>query len=162
MKLDPTKLKDWQIAEAAETEMRPIAEVARDLGVADGELIPYGNSYAKIDAHAVFARTTAHHCKQRFEAGGIVCAVGAQPQPQRKGLPRKKPVIRKIPRESEIFPHSLGIHMNVFCFKNAPHKRNKRMLLPAGARIIGLHLLDVLQNLRGNVRGHRPHRNLPP
>ena len=57
MKLDPTKLKDWQIAEAAETEMRPIAEVARDLGVADGELIPYGNSYAKIDAHAVFART---------------------------------------------------------------------------------------------------------
>lgn len=57
MKLDPTKLKDWQIAEAAETEMRPIADVARDLGVADGELIPYGNSYAKIDAHAVFART---------------------------------------------------------------------------------------------------------
>ncbi|MGN1326101.1 MAG: formate--tetrahydrofolate ligase [Candidatus Spyradenecus sp.] len=57
MKLDPTKLKDWQIAEAAETEMRPIAEVARALGVADGELIPYGNSYAKIDAHAVFART---------------------------------------------------------------------------------------------------------
>lgn len=57
MKLDPTKLKDWQIAEAAEVEMRPIAEVARDLGVADGELIPYGNSYAKIDAHAVFART---------------------------------------------------------------------------------------------------------
>ena len=57
MKLDPTKLKDWQIAEAAETEMRPIAEVACDLGVADGELIPYGNSYAKIDAHAVFART---------------------------------------------------------------------------------------------------------
>ena len=57
MKLDPTKLKDWQIAEAAETEMRPIDEVAKALGVLPSETIPYGNAYAKIDAHAVFART---------------------------------------------------------------------------------------------------------
>lgn len=57
MKLDPTKLKDWQIAEAAESEMRPIAEVAQELGVLPAETIPYGNSYAKIDAQAVFART---------------------------------------------------------------------------------------------------------
>lgn len=57
MKLDPTKLKDWQIAEAAESEMRPIAEVAQALGVLSTETIPYGNSYAKVDAQAVFART---------------------------------------------------------------------------------------------------------
>ena len=57
MKLDPTKLKDWQIAEAAESEMRPIADVAQDLGVLPSETIPYGNHYAKVDAHAIFART---------------------------------------------------------------------------------------------------------
>lgn len=57
MKLDPTKMKDWQIAEAAEAGMRPIAQVAEGLGVRPEELIPYGNQYAKIDARAVLART---------------------------------------------------------------------------------------------------------
>lgn len=57
MKLDPTKLKDWQIAEAAEETMRPISEIATALGVQPDELIPYGKSYAKVDAHAILART---------------------------------------------------------------------------------------------------------
>ncbi|MEG1934295.1 MAG: formate--tetrahydrofolate ligase, partial [Kiritimatiellia bacterium] len=57
MKLDPTKMKDWQIAEAAEETMRPIADVARELGVTEDELIPYGRGYAKVDAHAILART---------------------------------------------------------------------------------------------------------
>ena len=57
MTLDPTKLKDWQIAEAAEAEMRPIAEVAADLGAAPAEIIPYGHAYAKLDAAAILART---------------------------------------------------------------------------------------------------------
>ncbi len=57
MKLDPTKMKDWQIAEAAEAGMRPLAQVAEGLGVRPEELIPYGNQYAKIDARAVLART---------------------------------------------------------------------------------------------------------
>ena len=57
MDLDPTKLKDWQIAEAAEAEMRPIAEVAADLGAAPAEIIPYGHAYAKLDAAAILART---------------------------------------------------------------------------------------------------------
>ncbi len=57
MKLDPTQLKDWQIAEAAETEMLPIAQVAEALGVHAEEFIPYGKSYAKIDARAVLKRT---------------------------------------------------------------------------------------------------------
>lgn len=57
MKLDPTKLKDWQIAEAAEETMLPIAKVAESLGVQPDELIPYGNSYAKVDARAILKRT---------------------------------------------------------------------------------------------------------
>ncbi len=57
MKLDPTQLKDWQIAEAAEADMKPITEIAEALGVAKDELIPYGSTYGKIDAQAVFKRT---------------------------------------------------------------------------------------------------------
>ncbi len=57
MKLDPTKMKDWQIAEAAEEQMLPITQVAEALGVEPDELIPYGKSYGKIDVHAVLART---------------------------------------------------------------------------------------------------------
>ena len=57
MKLDPTQLKDWQIAEAAEETMQPISTIATALGVQPDELIPYGNAYAKVDAHAILART---------------------------------------------------------------------------------------------------------
>lgn len=57
MKLDPTQMKDWQIAEAAETEMRPITEIAEALGVLPDELIPYGRAYGKVDARAVLTRT---------------------------------------------------------------------------------------------------------
>ena len=55
--LDPTKMKDWQIAEAAEATMRHIADVAAELGATPAETIPHGNAYAKLDAHAILART---------------------------------------------------------------------------------------------------------
>lgn len=55
-KLDPVKLADWQIAEAAEPYLRPIQEVARALGLTDDEVLPYGKTMAKIDAAAVMAR----------------------------------------------------------------------------------------------------------
>ena len=41
-KLDPTQLADWEIAEAAEPFLRPITDVAADLGLLPEELIPYG------------------------------------------------------------------------------------------------------------------------
>ena len=31
MKLDPTKMKDWQVAEAAEANLKPAAELLADL-----------------------------------------------------------------------------------------------------------------------------------
>ncbi len=49
MKLDPTKMEDWQIAEAAEQQMKPVAEIAAALGLQDDELIPMGRNVAKID-----------------------------------------------------------------------------------------------------------------
>lgn len=37
MTLDPTKMKDWQIAEAAEANLRPAAALAQVLGIRDDE-----------------------------------------------------------------------------------------------------------------------------
>ena len=49
MELDPTKMADWQIAEAAEKEMLPIEQIGEKLGLAPGELSPRGRNVAKID-----------------------------------------------------------------------------------------------------------------
>ena len=56
MKLDPTQLKDWQIAEAAEDSLRPISEVAAELGILPEELAAYGRLYGKVDAASVMRR----------------------------------------------------------------------------------------------------------
>jgi formate--tetrahydrofolate ligase len=56
VKLDPTKLKDWQIAEAAEQNAIPIARLAKDMGLLDGEVIPMGRLLAKIDYKKVLNR----------------------------------------------------------------------------------------------------------
>ncbi len=63
--LDPTHLADWQIADAAESYLRPVAEIAAELGVLSDELIPYGRLLAKINAPAVEARLShsRHHAK---------------------------------------------------------------------------------------------------
>ena len=56
MKLDPTKMSDWQIAEAAEDNLTPIADIARALGILDDELSQYGTYYGKIDAGKILGR----------------------------------------------------------------------------------------------------------
>ncbi len=56
MKIDPTKMSDWQIAEAAENNLTPIAEIARSLGIQDDELSQYGTFYGKIDAGRILGR----------------------------------------------------------------------------------------------------------
>ncbi|MFO7870967.1 MAG: formate--tetrahydrofolate ligase [Kiritimatiellia bacterium] len=49
MKLDPLKMKDWQIADAAAENMVPFNKLARDLGFEDDELIPMGRRIGKVD-----------------------------------------------------------------------------------------------------------------
>lgn len=49
MKLDPTQMADWQIAEAAEQNILPIEQIGEKLGLQSGELIPRGRNVAKID-----------------------------------------------------------------------------------------------------------------
>ncbi|MGA2915019.1 MAG: formate--tetrahydrofolate ligase [Sedimentisphaerales bacterium] len=56
MNLDPTKLKDWQIAEAAEANAIPIVKVAAQLGIREDEVIPMGKLFAKIDYKKVLDR----------------------------------------------------------------------------------------------------------
>ena len=46
-KLDPTKMKDWEIAEAAEAGLRPAKELATELGLQEDEWTPYGRVLAK-------------------------------------------------------------------------------------------------------------------
>jgi formate--tetrahydrofolate ligase len=56
MALDPTKHADWEIAEDAETRMRPIAEIAEKMGLKPEELLPHGHHIAKVDFKKVLKR----------------------------------------------------------------------------------------------------------
>jgi len=56
MKLDPTKLKDWQIAEAAEASMKPLQQLADEAGLVEDELIPMGRQLGKVDYMRVLER----------------------------------------------------------------------------------------------------------
>jgi len=56
MKLDPTKMKDWQVAEAAEEQMKPVSQLAEEMGLRGDELIPMGHKLAKVDCTKVLAR----------------------------------------------------------------------------------------------------------
>ena len=55
-RLDPTTMKDWQIAEAAEENMKPISQLTEELGILPDEVIPMGRQLAKIDYNKVLAR----------------------------------------------------------------------------------------------------------
>ncbi|MHC4744285.1 MAG: formate--tetrahydrofolate ligase [Planctomycetota bacterium] len=56
MKLDPTKMKDWEVAEAAEANMKPVSQLADELGLQGDELIPMGHKLAKVDYLKALAR----------------------------------------------------------------------------------------------------------
>ena len=57
IKLDPTKMKDWQIAEAAEDNgLRPIGDIVAELGLREDEWTPYGRVLAKVDVTKVLRR----------------------------------------------------------------------------------------------------------
>ena len=55
-KLDPTKMKDWEIAEAAEKDMKTVYQQAEELGLEKLELLPYGHHVAKLDYMSILNR----------------------------------------------------------------------------------------------------------
>ncbi len=56
MALDPTKHADWEIAEDAETRMKPIMEIAKKMGLKDDEILLHGHHIAKVDFKKVLKR----------------------------------------------------------------------------------------------------------
>lgn len=54
--LDPLKMKDWEIAAAAEKTMKPIVQLAEEMGLVEDELIPMGKYLGKIDNQKVLDR----------------------------------------------------------------------------------------------------------
>jgi formyltetrahydrofolate synthetase len=56
MQFDPTKMPDWKIAELAEEKMKTLDQLAGDLGLAYGELLPVGQKLAKIDYVKILRR----------------------------------------------------------------------------------------------------------
>jgi len=56
VKLDPVKLKDWQIAEAAEAWMKPFLQLGQELGLEGEELIPMGKYVGKVDYQLALER----------------------------------------------------------------------------------------------------------
>ena len=56
MKLDPTKMADWQISEAAEAWMKKATQLGDELGLTGEELIPMGHYVAKVDFMSVLKR----------------------------------------------------------------------------------------------------------
>lgn len=55
-KLDPTSMPDWQIAQAAEAHLKPIAQVAAEAGLRDNEWFPVDRALARVDLHALMQR----------------------------------------------------------------------------------------------------------
>jgi len=49
-------MEDWQIAEAAEENLKPIKQLADELGLTDDELLPMGRQLAKVDYIKVLER----------------------------------------------------------------------------------------------------------
>ncbi len=71
MKLDATKMKDWQIAEAAEEQMKSINQLADELGLKEDELIPMGRKLAKVDYTKACARLAGNPTAKYIDVTAI-------------------------------------------------------------------------------------------
>jgi formyltetrahydrofolate synthetase len=69
--LDPTTMKDWQIAEAAEPFMKPTMQLARELGLLEEEVIPMGRNLAKVDQRMVMDRIRAQPAGKYIDVTAI-------------------------------------------------------------------------------------------
>jgi len=79
MKLDPTVLKDWQIAEAAEASMRPLSQIVSDLNLRPEEFIPFGHQLGRIDYRQTMERI------QGWPQGKYVDVTAITPTPLGEG-----------------------------------------------------------------------------
>ena len=66
-KLDPTKLKDFEIAEASEPYMKTVYQQAEELGLEKEELLPHGHYVAKVDFAKVLKRSNTGILAPHFQ-----------------------------------------------------------------------------------------------
>jgi formate--tetrahydrofolate ligase len=59
IRLDPKTMKDWEIAEAAAAGMKTVRQQAKELGLEDRELLPYGHYVAKLDYMSILERLSS-------------------------------------------------------------------------------------------------------
>lgn len=55
-KYDALKMEDWQIAEAAEADMKTVYQLGEEMGLERMELLPYGHFIAKLDYMRILDR----------------------------------------------------------------------------------------------------------
>ncbi len=56
MPLDPTKHADWEIAEAAEANMKTVYQLGEEMGLKKEELLPHGHYVGKVDFKSILNR----------------------------------------------------------------------------------------------------------
>ena len=69
--LDPTKMKDWEIAEAASEEMKTVYQLAEELKLEKMELFPYGHYVGKLDFLSVLNRVKGNKNGKYIEVTAI-------------------------------------------------------------------------------------------
>jgi formate--tetrahydrofolate ligase len=76
---NPVKMKDWQIAEAAEPHMKPFVKLALELGFKEKELIPMGRQLGKVDYTLAMSRI------QKASHGKYIDVTAITPTPLGEG-----------------------------------------------------------------------------
>ncbi|MBN2020288.1 MAG: formate--tetrahydrofolate ligase [Sedimentisphaerales bacterium] len=56
MKLDPMKMKNWEIAESAEKNLKSIFQLAGEIGLKEDEILPVGHDLGKVNFMKVLGR----------------------------------------------------------------------------------------------------------
>ena len=109
MKLDPTQLKDWQIAEAAESSMKPLSGLADDLGLVGDELIPMGRRLAKVD-YAGQKDASLHRAERQSGSFRRAFALPAEVDADKVEAVHKNGVlVLRLPKKPEHQPRQISV-----------------------------------------------------
>ncbi len=79
MRPNPTKMESWQIAEAAEEKMKPVGQLADELGLDANELIAMGRNLAKVNYQRAIGRLSG------ATRGKYINVTGITPTPLGEG-----------------------------------------------------------------------------
>jgi len=71
MKLDPLKMKNWEIAEAAEKNIKPVFQLADEMGLKKEEILPFGHKLGKIDFIKVLDRLNSNPVAKYIDVTAI-------------------------------------------------------------------------------------------